>query len=83
MSYGSQSDIVERNLLNDVMQSMAWKVAAIANANYSIMIYNGQLDVIIAVPLTMQWLNLLEWHGADELRRAVRTVWKVSSSDPK
>ena len=63
------------------MQSMAWKVAAIANANYSVLIYNGQLDIIIAVPLTMEWVNQLNWIGTEELRRAPRTVWKVAKDD--
>ena len=63
------------------MQSMAWKVAAIANANYSVMIYNGQLDIIIAVPLTMEWVGQLIWSGTEELRKAPRTVWKVMDSD--
>lgn len=81
ISYGSQSETVEKMLLNDVMQSMAWKVEAIANANYSVLIYNGQLDIIIAVPLTMNWVAELNWAGTDELRTAPRTVWKVDESD--
>jgi vitellogenic carboxypeptidase-like protein len=63
------------------MQSMAWKVEAIANANYSVMIYNGQLDIIVAVPLTMAWVDQLNWIGRDELRQAKRHVWKVSDDD--
>lgn len=62
---------------------MAWKVAAIANANYSVLIYNGQLDIIIAVPLTMNWVNELSWFGTDELRAAERKIWKVAESDPE
>lgn len=65
------------------MQSMAWKVAALANANYSIMIYNGQLDIIVAVPLTMAWVHELNWFGTNELRQASRTVWKVDDTDPE
>ncbi|CAF0921150.1 unnamed protein product [Adineta steineri] len=83
LSYGSQSDIVEKMLLNDMMQSVAWKIEAIANANYSVMIYNGQLDIIIAVPLTMEWVSQLNWIGTDELRRASRKVWKVADPDPE
>jgi vitellogenic carboxypeptidase-like protein len=63
------------------MQSMAWKVAAISNANYSVMIYNGQLDIIVAVPLTMEWVRQMSWIGADELRQAPRQVWKVKETD--
>jgi vitellogenic carboxypeptidase-like protein len=47
------------------------------------MIYNGQLDIIIAVPITMQWVNQLNWIGTDELRQASRMVWKVTDSDPE
>jgi vitellogenic carboxypeptidase-like protein len=65
------------------MQSMAWKIAAISNANYSVMIYNGQLDIIIAVPLTMEWVSQLNWIGTNELRRAPKTVWKVHDNDPE
>ncbi|CAF1209501.1 unnamed protein product [Rotaria sp. Silwood1] len=81
ISYGSQNDIVEKMLLNDMMQSIAWKVSAIANANYSIMIYNGQLDIIIAVPLTIEWVNQLNWIGTNELRQAQRIIWKVTDND--
>jgi vitellogenic carboxypeptidase-like protein len=63
------------------MQSMAWKVAAIADANYSVLIYNGQLDIIIAVPLTMAWVGELTWKGRDELRQATRNIWKVADTD--
>jgi vitellogenic carboxypeptidase-like protein len=65
------------------MQSMAWKVEIIANADYGVLIYNGQLDIIIAVPLTMEWVGQLSWKGADELRAAPRKVWKVADSDPE
>lgn len=63
------------------MQSTAWKVAAIANANYSVMIYNGQLDIIVAVPLTMEWVEQMNWKCADELRQGKRNVWKVDEKD--
>jgi vitellogenic carboxypeptidase-like protein len=62
---------------------MAWKVAAIANANYSVMIYNGQLDIIVAAPLTIEWVSQLNWIGTNELRQASRTVWKVDNTDPE
>jgi carboxypeptidase C (cathepsin A) len=35
----------------------------------------------MAVPTTMQWINQLEWFGADELRQAERKVWKVVDTD--
>jgi vitellogenic carboxypeptidase-like protein len=62
---------------------MAWKVGVIADANYSVLIYNGQLDIIIAVPLTMEWVDQLIWRGTEELRQAPRNIWKVADSDPE
>ncbi|CAF2385002.1 unnamed protein product [Rotaria sp. Silwood2] len=59
------------------MQSMAGKIAAIANTNYSVVIYNGQLYAIILATTTMNWINQLEWFGTDELRQFERIVWKV------
>lgn len=63
------------------MQSMAGKIAAICNANYSVMIYNGLLDAIIPAVLTTNWVDKLLWANADELRQARRQIWKVHADD--
>ncbi len=47
------------------------------------MIYNGQLDIIVAAPLTIEWVSQLNWIGTNELRQASRTVWKVDNTDPE
>ena len=41
------------------------------------MIYNGQLDVIIAYPATENFIAKLKWKGAEEYHSAPRLVWKV------
>ena len=43
--------------------------------------YNGQLDVLIAAPLTEHFLLLLDWDGADAYAQADRHVWKIKSTD--
>ena len=63
------------------MQSVSGKIAAIANASYGVLIYNGQLDAIIPYATTVNWVNQLNWIGADELRKAERLIWKVAPSD--
>ena len=63
------------------MQSMVDKIEAVANASYGVMIYNGQLDAIIPASTTMNWVDKLNWIGANELRKAERLVWKVDPSD--
>ena len=63
------------------MQSMADKIAAIANASYGVLIYNGLLDAIIPASTTMNWVGKLNWIGAEELRKAERMIWKVTPDD--
>ncbi|CAF0746117.1 unnamed protein product [Adineta ricciae] len=77
----NDGDVVGIALANDMMQSIVNKVTVIANSNYKVLIYNGLLDVIIASPLTMNWLDKFEWQYADDLRHAERKVWKVQDDD--
>ena len=39
------------------------------------MIYNGQLDVIIAWPLTESFLTSMKWKGAADYLKAKRQLW--------
>lgn len=45
------------------------------------MIYNGQLDIIIAVPLTEAWLQTVQWTGLPDYMKAERQIWKINPSD--
>ena len=42
-----------------------------------VMVYSGQLDVIIAFPQTENFLNSLEWSGKYIYATAPRKIWKV------
>lgn len=43
--------------------------------------YSGQLDVIVAAPLTERFLLTVNWTGAAEFRKAPRFHWKVQPQD--
>ena len=45
------------------------------------MLYSGQLDVIVAHPLTEAMLQTLDWVYKQEYLRADRAVWKVHPTD--
>lgn len=68
---------VEMNLMEDVMQSVAPWVEEIAN-NYKVLIYNGQLDIIVAYPLTVNFLKNLNWCGSPDYKTAQRNIWRVN-----
>lgn len=76
----NDGSIVEKHLLNDVMASVKPWIAVIMD-NYKVMIYNGQLDIIIAVPLTEAWLQTVKWSGLERYKKADRLVWKVKDTD--
>lgn len=46
-----------------------------------VLMYSGQLDVIVAAPLTERFLLTVNWTGAAEYRTAPRFHWKVQPSD--
>ena len=41
------------------------------------MVYNGQLDVIIAFPQTENMLNALDWSGKYTYAASPRKIWRV------
>ncbi|XP_014247095.1 venom serine carboxypeptidase-like [Cimex lectularius] len=64
-------------LKSDVMQSIKpWFEVLVEK--YKVLIYNGQLDIIVPYPLTSNFLNNVKWSGADEFKQAKRKLWKVN-----
>lgn len=67
---------VEAHLLQDIMDSVAVWVAELLG-HYKVLIYNGQLDIIVAYPMTAHYLQKLKFNGSDEYLTAQRYIWKV------
>lgn len=69
---------VEIHLENDVCDSVAEWVAELLS-HYPVLIYNGQLDIIVAYPLTENYLKNLQFNGAEEYKTAKRYIWRVDN----
>lgn len=67
---------VEELLKQDVMDSVAIWVTELVN-NYRVCIYNGQLDIIVAYPLTVNYLNKLPFNDKELYLKAPRYIWRV------
>lgn len=67
---------VERYLKLDVMKSVAPWISELLD-HYNVVIYNGQLDIIVAYPLTVNYLKNLNFTGAEDYKMAKRYIWKV------
>ncbi|CAH0555596.1 unnamed protein product [Brassicogethes aeneus] len=77
-SFHGEDSTVEVNLMEDVMKSVAPWVSELIG-NYRVLIYNGQLDIIVAYPLTINYLKQLKFNGADAYKNAPRYKWYVGT----
>jgi len=75
--YWDYNATVERNLILDWMQGVTGKVESLL-ANYSVLVYNGQLDVILGPPLTLEALAKLAWPGSSSFAAARKRIWKLA-----
>lgn len=77
-SFGLNETEVEENLAEDFYQSAAQWLAELLSY-YRVLVYSGQLDIIVPYPLTENYLSKLNFTGADVYRNAKRHQWKVGS----
>lgn len=73
---------VEQHLMDDVMRSVSTWLAALLDAGqYRVLLYSGQLDIIVPYRGTMRMAQSLKWSGAEAFKNATRTIWRVRHAD--
>lgn len=77
VQYDDINETVYKHLEEDIPKSVSNMIEALLNANYKVMIYSGQMDVIIAHPQTENFIAGLNWKGSGEYRSAERKIWAV------
>jgi len=70
----------ELHLLEDFMVSFQQEIGLLMD-NYQVLLYSGQVDVIIGPALTEAFLYLVPWKGQARLANATRSVWGINPSD--
>lgn len=78
VSFVDENLAVEIKLKSDVMRSVANWVSELLS-HYPIVVYNGQLDIICAYPMTENYLKHLEFDGAGAYKVAQRMIWRVDN----
>ncbi|KAM6450181.1 putative serine carboxypeptidase CPVL isoform 1-T2 [Liasis olivaceus] len=74
--------IVEEHLIEDIMKTIKpW--LAILMDHYRVLLYSGQLDIIVAAPLTERFLPTVPWAKMKEYKNAERIVWRIYDKDPE
>lgn len=69
---------VEEYMRGDVLQSVADFLADLVQ-HYKVLIYNGQLDIIVTYPTVENYLLNLKWPGAERYKQAPRKQWWVEN----
>ena len=44
------------------------------------LLYNGQLDIIVGAPLTENFMRQLKWSGQSDYLDSQKTVWKLNGT---
>ncbi|GAB0097761.1 venom serine carboxypeptidase-like [Sergentomyia squamirostris] len=70
------SNLSRLYLINDIMKSVAPWISELLN-DYQMVFYNGQLDIIVAYPLTVNFLRKLNFTHHEEYLTAERHIWRV------
>lgn len=74
----NDGSIVEKHLINDVMDTVKPWIEELLDADYRILFYSGQLDVIVAAPLTENFLRKMHWKRSTEYNHSKRHIWKLN-----
>eukprot|EP01094_Clydonella_sp_ATCC50884_P023038 TRINITY_DN5418_c0_g1_i1.p1 TRINITY_DN5418_c0_g1~~TRINITY_DN5418_c0_g1_i1.p1 ORF type:complete len:482 (-),score=131.19 TRINITY_DN5418_c0_g1_i1:62-1435(-) len=79
MPYAEFNDTVEQYLIADWMKSIAPAMPTLLD-NYKVLIYNGQLDIILAGPLCENFLRTIKWSGQQKYLETNKILWRVNDS---
>jgi len=77
----NDGNTVEKYMKNDMYHSVANLITDILDApqKYKVLMYSGQLDIIVAHTLTERFLWKLNWHGASDWKNNEKKIWRVGS----
>ena len=64
----------------DLTQSVTDQLVEVIR-NYKVLLYNGQLDIIVAPISTENFLSKLKWEGVNAYLNAQKKIWKVNRND--
>lgn len=76
LQFNRSSWTVYEFLAEDNVQSVADWLSELLD-HYLVLVYTGQLDIIVPYPSVVNYLRKLNFNGSDEYPRAQRHIWRV------
>jgi len=80
--FGTNASDVERALSADFMRSMVPEMQTLI-PHYKVLIYSGNLDIIVGEPLTEAFMSKLDFNGSAAFHASARLPYKVGDDDPE
>lgn len=77
----SDGQLVEHHMRKDICQSVRTRLEHIINSGYEVLLYNGQLDIIVTPVFTEKMISVMQWNKKNNYLAAERKIWKVSPDD--
>ena len=77
LKYEDVSTTVYANLKKDIPKTVKPWIETLLDSGYEVMIYNGQVDVIIAYPQTEEFIGNLNWRNGKAYHEVDRKIWTV------
>ena len=68
------------SLIHDWFRSVGHLLPTLLDS-YRVLVYNGQLDVILSAPQCQNFLHTLKWSGAQQWQAATKRVWRIAPGD--
>jgi len=78
-TYTDISNEVYANLYLDFGRSVVPLVQDLLNNDYKVMIYSGQVDIIIPSTGSENFVNHLDWKCKDEYKETDRSIWRYGN----
>lgn len=80
-TYGGDSENVINNLKEDFVNTIREWLPTVFD-NYRVLMYSGQVDIIVGAALTEHFLDQLEgWTWREEYLNAPKVIWKDNAND--
>ena len=78
--FSGQSNWVQQALYQDYLQSSAPALEFVLNYNLSVLLYQGQTDLIVNTAGALLNIEELKWWGADKYNNRDWEVWKMNET---
>jgi len=77
--YFDYNSTTERHLIEDWMRSIGPLLPTLLE-NYKVLMYNGQLDIILGPAMAEKFIRTIPWSGSSKYEKAERKIWFADST---